>query len=58
MEKTLSEYISISKNIDNLRLEKKLKISVMSSFTLNGLNETLQVMCSELGVRCQSYVSG
>ena len=58
MEKTLSEYISISKNIDNLKLEKKLKISVMSSFTLNGLNETLQVMCSELGVRCQSYVSG
>ena len=58
MEKTLSEYISIAKNIDKLKLEKKLKISILSSFTLNGLEETLHVMCSELGIKSQSYVSG
>ena len=58
MEKTLSEYISQSKNLDDLGLEKKIKIAVMSSFTLNGLDETLRVKCSEIGVRCQSYVSG
>tara|TARA_Y100000590_G_scaffold84154_1_gene93989 strand:+ start:696 stop:2444 length:1749 start_codon:yes stop_codon:yes gene_type:complete len=58
MEKTLSEYISQSKNLDDLGLEKKLKIAIMSSFTLNGLDETLRVKCSEIGIRCQSYVSG
>ena len=58
MEKSLSEYISISKNINNLKLEKTVKIAMMSSFTLNGLDETIRVMCSELNIRCQSYVSG
>jgi FkbH-like protein len=58
MEKTLSEYISLSKNLDTLNLEKKIKVAIMSSFTLNGLDETIRVMCSELDTRCQSYVSG
>ena len=58
MEKSLSEYVSISKNIENLKLEKTVKIAIMSSFTLNGLDETIRVMCSELDTRCQSYVSG
>ena len=58
MEKSLSEYISISKNINNLKLEKTVKIAMMSCFTLNGLDETIRVMCSELNIRCQSYVSG
>jgi len=58
MEKTLSEYISQSKNLNDLGLEKKLKIAIMSTFTLNGLDETLRVKCSEIGIRCQSYVSG
>ena len=58
MEKTLSEYLSLSKKIDDGKYEKKIKISVLSSFTLNGLEETLRVMCSEFGVRCHSYVSG
>tara|TARA_Y100000590_G_scaffold111755_1_gene127425 strand:+ start:3036 stop:4784 length:1749 start_codon:yes stop_codon:yes gene_type:complete len=58
MEKTLSEYISLSKNLDDLKLEKKLKVAIMPSFTLNGLDETLRVKCSELDIRCQSYVSG
>ena len=58
MEKSLSEYVSISKNIENLKLEKTVKIAIMSSFTLNGLDETILVMCSELDTRCQSYVSG
>ena len=58
MEKTLSEYISLSKNLDDLKLEKKLKVAIMPSFTLNGLDETLRVKCSELNIKCQSYVSG
>ena len=58
MEKTLSEYISQSKNIDDLKFNKKLKVAILSSFTLNGLSEILHVKCSELGVRYSSYVSG
>ena len=58
MEKTLSEYMSLSKNIDDLKFENKLKVAILSSFTLNGLNEILHVKCSELGIRYQSYVAG
>ena len=58
MEKSLSEYISLSKNIDDLKFEKKLKVAILSSFTLNGLNEVFHVKCSELKVRYQSYVGG
>ena len=58
MEKTLSEYISQSKNIDDLKCNKNLKVAILSSFTLNGLDEILHVKCSELGVRYSSYVGG
>ena len=57
MEKNLSEYISLSKNIDELKFDKKIKVAILSSFTLNGLDETLHVKTSELGIRYQSYVS-
>ena len=58
MEKSLSDYIALSKNIDDLKYDKKLKVAILSSFTLNGLNETLHVKCSELGIRYQSYIGG
>ena len=58
MEKTLSEYIGLSKNIDNSNYDKKLKVALLSSFTLNGLSEILHVKCSEIGIRYQSYTSG
>ena len=58
MEKTLSDYLKLSKNIDDLNFDKKLKVAILSSFTLNGLNETLHVKCSQLGIRYQSYVAG
>ena len=57
MEKTLSEYITLSKNIDDLKFKTKINVAILSSFTLNGLNETLNVKCSELGIRYKSYVS-
>ena len=58
MEKTLSEYIGLSKKIDNSNHSKKLKVALLSSFTLNGLNEILHVKCSDLGIHYQSYISG
>jgi len=58
LEKSLSEYISLSKNIDDLKFDKKLKVAILSSFTLNGLSEILHVKSSELGIRYQSYLGG
>ncbi len=45
-ERKLSEYISLSKKIDDSELERKIKVGILSSFTLNGLDETLHVKCS------------
>ena len=39
-------------------MENKLKVGILSSFTLNGLDEVLHVKCSELGIKYQSYVAG
>ena len=58
MEKTLSEYITLSKNLDDLKFDKKLKVAILPGFTLNGLDETFHVKCSEIGIRYQSYVAG
>jgi len=58
LEKSLSDYIALSKNIDDLKYDKNLKVAILSSFTLNGLSETLHVKCSDLEIRYQSYVSG
>ena len=58
MEKSLSDYIALSKNIDDLKYDKKLKVAILSSFTLIGLSETLHVKCSDLGIRYQSYLGG
>ena len=58
MEKSLSEYISLSKNIDDLKFDKKLKVAILSSFTINGLSEILHVKSSDLGIRYQSYLGG
>jgi len=56
MEKKLSEYISLAKNINISKNEKKIKIGVLGSFTLNGLDECLKVKCSELNIDYESYI--
>ena len=58
MEKSLSEYLALAKDVIDLKLENKLKVAILSSFTLNGLNEVLHVKCSEIGIRYQSYIAG
>ena len=58
MERKLSEYISLSQNIDVTKSGKKIKVGILSSFTINGLGETLTVKCSELDIECKSYVAG
>jgi len=50
--------MTLSKNLDDLKFDKKLKVAILPSFTLNGLDETFHVKCSEIGIRYQSYVAG
>ena len=57
-ERKLSEYISLSKKIDDSELERKIKVGILSSFTLNGLDETLHVKCSEIDIGYRSYAAG
>lgn len=56
-EKKLSHYMNESKSLDINKYEKKTKIAILGSFTLNGLAEVVQVKCSEIKVGCISYVS-
>ena len=50
--------MTLSKQIDDLKFDKKLKVAILSSFTLNGLDETIHVKCSQLGIKYQSFVAG
>jgi FkbH-like protein len=56
-ERKLSDYIAKSAIIDSRALEKQIRVAILSSFTLNGIEETLRVKCFEQKVRCSTYVS-
>jgi len=57
-EQPLSQYISDSQNLESNDFKKKIKIALLSSFTINGLSESLKVKCSKKQILCISYVSG
>ncbi|MEX0656177.1 MAG: HAD-IIIC family phosphatase [Nitrosopumilaceae archaeon] len=44
--------------LDSKLHEKKIRIAFLSSFTINGLEETVRVKCHEIDVGCQTYVAG
>jgi FkbH-like protein len=56
----LSHYISTARNLDTklANSTKKIKIALLGSFTLNGLEETLRVKCATNKIACQTYVAG
>ena len=54
--KELSHYINQSKSIDPSSKDVSIRISILGSFTVNGLSETMQAMCNEDGIGCFSYV--
>jgi len=58
LERKLSEYIIESKKINSSDFESKIKIALLGSFTLDGLNETIKVKCSELKVGCDTFYGG
>jgi FkbH-like protein len=58
MEESLSYFLKESKNLDVKNLKKNMKIALLSSFTINGLTETLQVKCSKKNISCKTYLGG
>jgi len=58
MEQKISDYISASKNIKISDNSKNVKIAILSSFTINGLDECLKVKSAELNIRYSSFIAG
>lgn len=56
-EMNLSHYINKAKSIDFNKYDKRLRIAILGSFTLNGLAEVIQVKCSDIKIGCTTYVS-
>jgi len=56
-EKTLSYFINKSNELVGKSFPKKIKIALLSSFTINGLKEIIQVKSSELNISASVYES-
>lgn len=58
LESKLSYYINRATTLDTSKYEKKIRIAVLGSFTLNGLEETLRVKCADRKIDSSIFVSG
>jgi FkbH-like protein len=56
-EHHLSHYIKESRNLGVKKHDKNIKVGLLSSFTINGLAETIRVKCDQIKVSCSTYVS-
>ena len=57
-EPKLSYFLTKVQNIEKKKFEEKIKIAILSSFTINGLAETLRVKSAEKKIDCKTYVGG
>ena len=57
-EESLSKYILDSEKLEINNFNKKIKVAFLSSFTINGLSESLKVKCSKKQISCNTYVGG
>jgi FkbH-like protein len=57
-EKKLSAYTLESKKINVLDFKKQIRIALLSSFTLDGLGETIKVKGAEINVGCHVFSGG
>ena len=55
-EEKLSYYVNKAAELNNNLFDKKIRIAILGSFTLNGLAETIQVKCAEKKIQCTTYV--
>ena len=56
-KESLSKYILDSEKLDINNFNKKIKVAFLSSFTINGLSESLKVKCSKKQIFCNSYTA-
>jgi FkbH-like protein len=57
-EKKLSYYMTEASSISDIKFDKKIRIAILGSFTINGLEETLRVKCAQEKIEFISYVAG
>jgi FkbH-like protein len=53
----LSHYISKAKSVKDITFNKKVRVAILSSFTIYGLEESLKVKCAERKLGCMTYSS-
>jgi len=58
VEPNLSYFIAKARSIEGRIFQKKIKIAILSSFTINGLEEALRVKCAERDITCVTYICG
>jgi len=58
VEPNLSYFIAKARSIDGRSFQKKIKVAILSSFTINGLEEALRVKCAESDITCATYLYG
>lgn len=58
VEPNLSYFIAKARSIDGRSFQKKIKVAILSSFTINGLEEALRVKCAESDITCATYICG
>lgn len=57
-EKPLSYYFNESENLNSINSENKIKIALLSSFTINGLSEVIKVKCAKKNIDSKIHVGG
>jgi FkbH-like protein len=57
-EPNLSYFIAKARSIEGRIFQKKIKVAILSSFTVNGLEEALRVKCAESDITCATYICG
>ncbi len=57
-EQKLSHYINKASELTGKAFDKKIRIGILSSFTINGLEETIRVKSAEKNIDCVTYVGG
>jgi FkbH-like protein len=58
VEPNLSYFIAKARSIGGRVFQKKIKVAFLSSFTINGIEEALQVKCAESDIACATYTCG
>ena len=53
----ISYFMSRAKSVRDTTFKRKIRVAILSSFTINGLEEALTVKCAEQKTECVTYLS-